>query len=170
MFMYQRILVPIDGSPTSDTGLDEAVKLAKLTGARMRLVHVVQLSPPFVTGLETYTGDVLGLLSETGSAILSEAKARVAASGVEVDTFIPPTFGERVSDVVCEQARLWKADLIVIGSHGRRGVKRFLIGSDAEQIVRSAPVPVLMVRMPAGAAPGKPVVEAAAATASAVSA
>jgi len=54
-----------------------------------------------------------------------------------------------VCDVVAEQASIWKADLIVIGTHGRRGAKRLLMGSDAEQIVRSAPAPVLLVRMPA---------------------
>ena len=150
MSIYQRILVPVDGSPTSKAGLDEAVKIAKLTGARVRLVHVLQVSVPLGigVGLETHTGDVLGLLSEAGAEIIAAEKARVAASGVEVDTFIPDTFGERVCDVVCEQAKLWSADLIVIGTHGRRGVKRFVIGSDAEQIVRAAPVPVLLVRVP----------------------
>jgi len=160
--MYERILVPVDGSPTSKAGLDEAVKVAKLTGARVRLVHVLQVSMPLGVGLETYTGDVLGLLNEAGAAMMAAEKARVAASGVEVDTFIPDTFGERVCDVVCEQAKLWSADLIVIGTHGRRGVKRFVIGSDAEQIVRAAPVPVLLVRVPK--AEGTPEVDAGAAS------
>jgi len=57
----------------------------------------------------------------------------------------------RVADLVTEQARAWKADLIVIGTHGRRGVDRFLLGSDAEQILRIAPAPVLLVRAPAAA-------------------
>ena len=148
MAVYQRILVPVDGSPTSNAGLDEAIKLAKLTGARLRLVHVLD-GNLFGIGFESYVGDVLGMLSEAGAQILSEAKARVDSSGVPVDTFITEMFGERVCDVVGEQAKLWKADLIIIGTHGRRGVKRFVIGSDAEQIVRLAPVPVLLVRTPA---------------------
>jgi nucleotide-binding universal stress UspA family protein len=52
----------------------------------------------------------------------------------------------RVSEVVVEQAKVWRADLIVLGTHGRRGVGRFLLGSDAEQVARTASVPVLLVR------------------------
>jgi len=144
--MYKRILVPFDGSPTSNAGLDEAVKLAKLTGASIRVVHVLD-GLPFSAGDAGFTGDILGILLETGSQILVEGKQRVEASGVPVDTFLSETFGQRVCDVVAEQAKVWNADLIVIGTHGRRGVKRLLIGSDAEQIVRSAPVPVQLVRM-----------------------
>lgn len=146
--MYQRILVPFDGSETSTAGLDEAIRLAKLARARIRLVHVVD-GLTFVGGMEFTTGDVLGMLIDAGAQILSQGKARVEASGVPVDTYMPETFGDRVCDVVVAQARSWAADLIVIGTHGRRGVGRLLIGSDAEQIVRAAPVPVLLVRAPA---------------------
>jgi nucleotide-binding universal stress UspA family protein len=144
---YQRILVPVDGSATSNAGLDEAVRLAKLMGARIRLVHVLDANL-FGLGFESYVGDILVMLSEAGAQVLSEAKARVEASGVAVDTFITEMFGGRVCDVVVRQAESWKADLIVIGTHGRRGARRLLLGSDAEQIIRSAPVPVLLVRMP----------------------
>jgi len=143
--MYQRILVPVDGSAASNSGLDEAIRLAKLAGARLRLVHVVD-DLVLSTGLEFATCDVIGILVDAGAKTLSAAKAKVEANGIEVDTFLSDTLAERVCDVVVAQARLWKADLIVIGTHGRRGVKRLLIGSDAEQIVRAAPVPVLLVR------------------------
>ena len=143
--MYQRILVPVDGSPTSSQGLDEAVKLAKLTGARVRLIHVIN-ELAITTGFEIYTADVIELLKQTGSQILAEAEARVDAAGVDVVTQLFENFGGRVCDIVADDARGWQADLIVLGSHGRRGVGRMLIGSDAEQIVRSAPVPVLLVR------------------------
>ena len=142
--MYERILVPVDGSPMSTQGLDEAIKLAKLTGAGLRLVHVVdQLT--FATGYEIYTGDVIGILREAGEQILAEAKARAQASGIVATTFLCETFGSRVCDIVVEQAKQWDADLIVIGSHGRRGMSRLFLGSDAEQVVRMAPVPVLLV-------------------------
>jgi nucleotide-binding universal stress UspA family protein len=142
--MYQRILVPTDGSPTSNQGLDEAVKVAKLTGARLRLIHVIN-ELVFTTGVEIYTADVIDLLKEAGTQILTEAKARVEAAGVEVVTQVFENFGSRLCDVVVDDARAWKADLIVIGSHGRRGIGRLLIGSDAEQILRKSPVPVLLV-------------------------
>ena len=76
----------------------------------------------------------------------------MAAQGVAVDAVLLESFAARVSDLVVEQALGWKADLIVIGTHGRRGVRRMLLGSDAEQILRQAPVPVLLVR--AAQAPG----------------
>lgn len=148
--MYHRILVPIDGSSTSTQGLDEAIKLAKLTGASLRLIHVVD-PLTFATGFElygAYAGNVIPLMKEAGEKILEQARTLVAASGVKVDTLLFDSLATRVSDTVVEQAKAWDADLIVIGTHGRRGVKRLMLGSDAEQIVRMAPVPVLLVRAP----------------------
>jgi nucleotide-binding universal stress UspA family protein len=147
--MYQHILVPIDGSPTSDRGLDEAIALAKLTGATLRLIHMVD-ELTFATGFESgaaYSGDLIPLMREAGEKILAEGKAKVASAGIGVDTVLHETFSTRLADLVTEQAASWKADLIVIGTHGRRGVRRLLIGSDAEQIVRTASVPVLLVRL-----------------------
>lgn len=146
--MYQRILVPIDGSPTSNRGLDEAVRLARLTGATLRLVHVLD-ELVFATGFETgatYTYDILPMLKKTGESILTNGAARVAAAGVPVDTLLMECFAQRTSEVVIAQAQTWNADLIVLGTHGRRGLGRLLMGSDAEQIVRGATVPVLLVR------------------------
>ncbi len=143
--MYKRILVPVDGSPTSTRGLDEAIRLAKLTGASIRLVHVLD-QMVFMTGMETYTLDVIGILKEAGERIVQEMKARVAAGGIEATSFVSEALAGRVCDVVAEQAKAFDADLIVLGTHGRRGVGRLLIGSDAEQIVRNASVPVLLVR------------------------
>ena len=151
--MYQRILVPYDGSPTSTLGLDEAVKLARLTGAKLRLMHVVD-DLAFATGFEAaaiYVGDVIPMMRAAGAEILAQGRERVAGSGVEVETVLLEGIATRVCDVVVEQVRSWGADLIVIGTHGRRGVGRLMMGSDAEQIVRVAPVPVLLVRAPAAA-------------------
>lgn len=148
--MYQRILVPIDGSATSDFGLEEAIKLAQLTGASLRLVHVVD-ALTITKGLlpsAHYADEVPAQKKEAGEQILEEARTRVAASGVKVEAFLFDSVLPRVSETVIEQAKAWNADLIVIGTHGRRGVGRVLLGSDAEQIMRMAPVPVLLVRAP----------------------
>ena len=146
--MYQRILVPIDGSPTSDRGLAEAIKLGQLTGAKLRLIHVVdELS--FALGASqgvTLTGDVLNLLREAGAEIVTQGAASVRAAGLAVDTVLKDSFAGRVSDLVIAEAGVWPADLIVLGTHGRRGLGRMFMGSDAETIVRSAPVPVLLLR------------------------
>ena len=148
--MYQRILVPVDGSPTSNQGLDEAIKLAKLTGASLRLLHVVD-ALTFATGFEiygAYAADLIPKMREFGEQILQEAKTRVEQQQVPVDCKLFDNLPDRLSEIVAAQARQWPADLIVIGTHGRRGVGRVLMGSDAEQIVRTAPVPVLLVRAP----------------------
>ena len=152
--MYQRILVPIDGSATSDKGLDEAIALARLTGARLCLIHVLD-NLSFATGYETcavYTDSVLPFARQAGEKILQEGSARAAACGVQVETRLIDDLLPRMSELVVEQAKAWQADLIVIGTHGRRGAARVLLGSDAEQIMRMAPVPVLLVRAPAAAA------------------
>jgi len=146
--MYQRILVPFDGSPTSTRGLEEAAKLAKLTGASVRLIHLLDILV-FTTGFETgavYAGDVIPFMRRAGEEILRDGKGRAEKAGVPVDTVLVEGMGSRLSDVVAEQAKTWGADLVVIGTHGRRGVGRLMLGSDAEQIVRTSTVPVLLVR------------------------
>jgi nucleotide-binding universal stress UspA family protein len=153
--MYERILVPIDGSPTSELGLQEAVRLAKLTGARLRLLHVTDVLSLAIAG-EAYGGPAGDLLSETrkeGEALLRRAKAAVEAQGVAADVVIFDNASGRVAELVVDDAMKSRADLIVVGTHGRRGVGRLMLGSDAEQIVRSAPVPVLLVRDKAGSKP-----------------
>ena len=146
--MYQRILVPYDGSATSSRGLDEAIRLARLTGASVRLLHMIDVFL-FATGFETataYVDEVIPFMRQTGERILQEGKARVEDAGVKAETFLVDSIAMRLSEVVIDQVRTWGADLIVIGTHGRRGVGRLVLGSDAEQIVRTAPVPVLLVR------------------------
>ena len=146
--MYHRIMVPVDGSATSARGLDEAIELARLTGASLCLVHVFE-TIEFVTGFEpagVYFNDVLPVMKRAAKKILEEAKARAATAGVTADTCTIQSLGPRVSELAIEQAKACKADLIVIGTHGRRGVGRLMLGSDAEQIARLAPVPVLLVR------------------------
>ena len=146
--MYERILVPVDGSATSNAGLDEAIELARLTKGRLRLIHSVeqQLYLAGVEGMAGLTADVSALLTQGGEKILAACKARVDAAGVPVETHLFDNFFGRISDLVAEDAVTWRADLIVVGTHGRRGIRRAMLGSDAEQILRNAPVPVLLVR------------------------
>ncbi|MGZ5214728.1 MAG: universal stress protein [Caldimonas sp.] len=146
--MYQRILVPIDGSPTAAAGLDEAIRLAGLTGAVLRVIHILDASA-YVTGFETgavYCNEVVPAMKRTGQRILDDAMRRVEQGHRLADCALVETVGGFVPDLVVTEARAWGADLIVIGTHGRRGVDRFMVGSHAEQIARMAPVPVLLVR------------------------
>jgi len=146
--MYQRILVPVDGSPTSTEGLEQAIALARLTGGTIRVMHVID-DMPFLMSAEGYgfmAGDVLGLLRGAGEKILDEAQTRVKAAGVPVNEVLLESLQGRLCDHVVEQVGEWKADLVVLGTHGRRGVRRVVLGSDAEQILRTSTVPVLLVR------------------------
>jgi nucleotide-binding universal stress UspA family protein len=146
--MYQRILVPVDGSATSRKGLQEALALAKLTGGRIRLLHVVDDLPLLMTGdgYGSLGGDVLGVLRDAGEKIVAQAQAEVQRAGVPVETAIYDSLQGRLADRVVQEAADWKAELVVLGTHGRRGVRRLVLGSDAEQILRCATVPVLLVR------------------------
>ncbi|CAN5880555.1 universal stress protein [soil metagenome] len=148
--MYQRILVPFDGSPTSEHGLDEAIRLARLTGARLRLIHVLD-DLLYVSGFETcsvYASDVVPFMRQRGEAMLQAARSRAEQTGVVAETLLLEGISPRLSEVIDEQVKSWGADLIVIGMHGRRGIGRLMLGSDAEQVVRTASVPVLLVRGP----------------------
>jgi len=150
--MYERILVPIDGSATSQIGLNEAIRLAKLTGARIRLIHVIdELSFAVTTDSYIYhAGELLDLMRRNGAKMLETAQGTVRDAGIEADTALYENLDRTVQQRVLDEAAAWKADLIVIGTHGRRGARRLLLGSSAEGILRGASVPVLLLRAPEG--------------------
>lgn len=151
--MYQRILVPIDGSSTSGRGLAEATRLAKLTGGRLRLVHVIdELS--FTLAMDAYTGhagNYLKQLRASATTLLEDARAQVAGEGVEADIVVCDSLKGAVHDQVMAEATASQADLIVLGTHGRRGLGHWVMGSNAEHILRMSHVPVLLVRAPEAA-------------------
>ncbi len=154
--MYSKILVPVDGSTTSDHGLAEAIRLAQLTGGQIKLLHISDMQSLVTfpdTGL-ALTPEYFTLMREGGAALLARCRARVEAAGVTADTEFSEVYGARVSDQVIDEARRWGAEIIVLGTHGRRGLGRALLGSDAELISRYAPVPVLLVRGPEVVTPG----------------
>jgi nucleotide-binding universal stress UspA family protein len=145
--VYQNILVATDGSEPANLGLREAIDLARRLGGRMRLVHVVNKTPWISPGATpSAIDDLVTQLRSTGESILHEAKSAARAAGVEVDSRLIEAVGERAGEIVVAEASDWPAQLIVCGTHGRRGVRRLLMGSDAEYVVRHAPVPVLLVR------------------------
>ncbi len=145
---YKRILVPVDGSPTSTLGLREAIRLAKGQRASLHLVHVVDQHYALMGGVEIglQFDDLTRSLKQGGRQILRRAEALVDQAKLKHSTALLETFTGPAADLIVRQAKKWRADLIVIGTHGRRGVRRLVMGSDAEQIVRSSPVPVLLVR------------------------
>lgn len=145
---YKRILVPVDGSSTSLAGLREAIGLSKGVRAELQLVHVVDHHSVTMMGLETtaYVDDVMKSLEANGRAVLRKAQALAEKGGVKVSAVLLETLAGPAAESIVRQAKKWPADLIVIGTHGRRGLRRVVMGSDAEEVVRTAPVPVLLVR------------------------
>jgi nucleotide-binding universal stress UspA family protein len=145
--MYQRILVPVDGSETATKALIAALQMARDSGGQVHLVHVVEgMTPLSADPYGAYAGEVIEIMRESGGKILQEALEVAKAAGVPADTEIFDNFGERLAEVVADSATRFKADLIVVGTHGRRGLGRVMLGSGAEQIIRLAPVPVLVIR------------------------
>ena len=145
--MYKKILVPVDGSKASLLGLAEAIRLAKAQKATLRLLHVVH---DFLVagghGAAVYTSQLRKDLRERGEEILKEAAGIARRQEVEAETGMVETPGGSVGVMIVEEAERWPADLIVLGTHGRRGIRRLVMGSDAEYVVRTTPVPVLLVR------------------------
>lgn len=144
--MYGRILVAIDGSPTSLRGLNEAIRLAKSTSGKLLLVHVVNELLVADFAAASYYDKVIESLRGAGEKVLEQASAQVRRAEIPCDQKLLETMGGRPADLIVKEAKEWPADLIVLGTHGRSGVKRLALGSDAELVVRMSPVPVLLVR------------------------
>jgi nucleotide-binding universal stress UspA family protein len=145
--MYGKILVPVDGSETSLNGLNEAIKIAKGQGGGIRLVHIVnEFIFDYSYSPAAYAVNLVDSLRERGKAILAESVALVRKQGLEPETVLLESIGGPAADLIVAQAGDYHAELIVMGTHGRRGIRRLAMGSDAEQVVRLATVPVLLVR------------------------
>lgn len=145
--MYKKVLVPVDGSAASMRGLDEAIELAKATGATLHLVHVlgehvvdVSYAPP------GYFEQLSRSMREAGTKLLAAAEARVRQENVDCDSDLLDVSGAPAAAAILSQAERLSVDLIVMGTHGRRGLRRLALGSDAEMVLRSSRVPVLLVR------------------------
>jgi nucleotide-binding universal stress UspA family protein len=145
--MYKRILVPIDGSPTAEAGLREAIKLASgHPDSTIRLLHVLEPLPA-LQGMEVIAIDpMLENMTAFGQKILKNAKAHVESNGIRAETSFQKASLRRAADGIEQEAAKWRADLIVMGTHGRRGIDRLVMGSDAESVLRVSSVPVLMAK------------------------
>lgn len=146
--MYKHILVPVDGSDASNSALRTAISLSKEVGARIRLLHVVD-NAVYLAGYDPSGGvspDIFATLRDNGYQILKEAATAALSEGLEVHHLLLDDANGRLGDVVARVALQFGAELIVLGTHGRSGPSRLLLGSGAEQIIRLSPVPVLVVR------------------------
>jgi nucleotide-binding universal stress UspA family protein len=147
--MYARILVPFDGSPTSERGLIEAAGLA--AALRARLV-VMTISTGFVGAVEMSAvrscDDAAAQALADSKKLVDAAAARAVEVGIECDKVVVDSRTRSVARVILEEAASRRCDLIVMGTHGRKGLSRVVLGSDAEAVLRGADVPVMLVRAP----------------------
>ncbi|MFM7648382.1 MAG: universal stress protein [Cyanobium sp.] len=146
---YRHILVPTDGSEISERAVEQAVSLAAALGARLRLLHVQVSFPISLVGVgelvEPSTVDaLLAATQQRSETNLGEAMARAAAAGVEAEQSL--LVNPQPHQAILEEARTHGCDLIVMASHGRRGLEGLLIGSETQRVLTQSSCPVLVVR------------------------
>ena len=145
--MYRKILVPMDDSDCAKAALREVIKLAADRPREVQLLHVVDS----LHRNEALPEGSLGVIMQDtprneGLKLLEEARAILAREGIEAKPVLVESAGRRPAVVINEHVRHWSADLIVMGTHGRRGVSRLVLGSEAAEVVNRALIPVLLVR------------------------
>ena len=142
--MFKHIIIPIDGSDFSLKAVDLAASLAKEQRAACTVITVVDVIP--AAALAAATPDLvnawLKTLEEQAEIAVNEAAGRMRAAGVEANAEVAKGFPP---DVILQVAQQHRADLIVMGSHGRSGLRRLFLGSVAESVLRASSIPVLIV-------------------------
>ncbi|MBF6990008.1 MULTISPECIES: universal stress protein [unclassified Cupriavidus] len=146
--MYHRILVAMDGGPASELALEQAMVIARAADAEVEVVYVVDDRSPFmdVTGLDPVR--LVEDLTTAGESVLAAARSRLAAGHIRHATRLlgKPMLQGDIAVTIATEANSWGADLIVMGTHGRRGVRRLVMGSVARGVVAEALAPVLLIR------------------------
>ena len=145
--MYSHILVPIDDSAPAQRGLTEAISLARAIGSQLHMLHVVDLRALITSGAGYAPAPQLTAdWKAMGELLVAKAVELARLQGVAADSAVTCDPTLRVCDAILEEAKRSEAELIVMGTHGRRGLTRIALGSDAELVLRESPVPVLLVR------------------------
>jgi len=146
--MYQRILLAVDGSRSSDLALSQAIIIAKGTGAEVKALFVVDDSDVFFEVGYFDTKALMDSIVAHGQKVLDAAASKLGDAGIRHTTQLAerPVSPGQISSTIVAQADAWSADLIVLGTHGRRGVRRMLMGSVSEGVISKTNRPVLLIR------------------------
>ena len=143
MIEFKHVLCPVDFSESSNRSLDHAVALARWYESRLTVLHVAPTFEPMpVQGELGYPMQIVNPF--TPEEVVAEMRRRLDVAGVPPDAVVTARAGH-VSTTIVDEAMASSADLIVMGTHGRRGFKRLLLGSVTESVLRDAPCPVLTV-------------------------
>ena len=141
--MYDRILVPTDGSECADSAVEHAIDIAGQYDAELHVLSVIDARDVSHSAPAISIEQVEQTLRERAESVVEDVAARAEETGVSVVTAVEPGLPD---DTLVEYADEHDCDLIVMGTHGRTGIQRRIIGSVAEQIVRDASIPVLTVK------------------------
>lgn len=148
--MYHRIMVAVDQSFMTETVLTSAIALAKATGACLAICHAIDetilAQREVAMMLPNSVGKTEARLRLGAQGLLERLAQAARAAGVEVETRLIESEQKHVSDMLIDAASAWQADLLVVGTHGRRGIERFFVGSVAERLVRKGQTSLLLVR------------------------
>jgi len=139
--MYDNILVPTDGSAASEGAVEHAIELANQYGATVHALYVVDTGA--YSSMEVGSDIVVEALREEGEQAVERVASEAEDAGVAVETSVRTGIAHRAIDEYVNEEGI---DLVVMGTHGRTGVGRFLLGSVAEKVVRTADAPVMTVR------------------------
>ncbi|HVC48548.1 MAG TPA: universal stress protein [Burkholderiales bacterium] len=145
--MFKRILVPTDGSKSANQALKMAIGFAVDQGAKLRVVHILE-DLPWQFNVSPMAIDMTPLLKswrKSGEDILKKAMLQAKKAGLIPEESLIEAIGETPSSLISNEAQAWNADLIIVGTHGRHGIERLFLGSVAEGIARTSPIPVMLV-------------------------
>ena len=145
--MYKRILAGIDGSPHAEHALAHAVGLAKALGAKLRVVHVVDMGwLPAAPELGIDIGRLRDARCATAEKLVAAAVDRARMDGVEAEAHVVETGTpvQHTATALVEEATSWGADVVVLGARGRSGIERLLLGSVAAGVAGRSTVPVIL--------------------------
>jgi nucleotide-binding universal stress UspA family protein len=151
--MYSKILVAVDESETSRHALHHAIELGKKLSASVRMIHVLDMSwLPIGPEVAIDTAALSEARRGVGEKVIAAARdtAQQAGFGAEAVLIETETPIQQVAETIVREAMRWGADLVVLGTHGRRGFQHLMLGSVAEQTARRSSVPVLLIPLPKG--------------------
>ncbi|AZG16886.1 MULTISPECIES: universal stress protein [Cupriavidus] len=146
--MYERILVAVDGGPSSELAIAQAVGLAKQLQAEVKVLFVVDDSELFFEHAYIDPTEIVNGMVHVGQKALAAASRRFENAGVRCLTALAekPVSPGNISGTIVSHADQWQADLIVMGTHGRRGMRRVIMGSVSEGVISKSAKPVLLIR------------------------
>ena len=151
--MYAKILVAVDESDTSRHALKQAIELARKLSATIRMIHVLDMSwLPIGPEVAIDTGALSAARRSVGEKIVAAARDAAKEAGFEAEAELIETETpiQQVAVAIAKETSRWGADLVVLGTHGRRGFQHLMLGTVAEQMARLSSVPVLLIPAPKG--------------------